>query len=84
MTREDFENGLIAKLKGIKAFYKQYNPQAFEEGNNVYLSMFINGDFISANNRYFVQNENNPDCTLVVNCSKRGDNPIQHVGEELV
>lgn len=78
MTRDDFENGLIAKIEDIKAFYKQYNPQAFEEGNNVYLSMFINGDFISANNRYFVQNENNPDCTFAVNCSKRGDNPIHH------
>lgn len=78
MTREDFENGLIAKIEDIKAFYKQYNPQAFEEGGDLYLSMCIKGDFINANNRYFDHNENNPDCTFVVNCSKRGNNPIYH------
>ena len=78
MTREEFENGLIARIEDIQAFYKQYNPQAFEEGNNPYLSMFINGDFIYANNSYYQMDGCNPDRYSPVNCWKRGDNPVSH------
>lgn len=78
MTREDFENGLIARLEDIRAFYKQYNPSAFENDNKPYISMFINGDFICANNGYYNVNEDNPDVQWKVNCWKRGNKPICH------
>ena len=78
MTREDFENGLIARLEDIRAFYKQYNPAAFEEGNRLYLSMNIGDGIISANNTYYEVNETNPDYTNPVNCWKIGDCEVYH------
>lgn len=77
MTREDFENGLIARIEDIKAFYKLYNPQAFE-GDKLYLSMSIVGDRIIANNRYFEVKENNPDRQFAVNCWKQGNHEVYH------
>lgn len=78
MTREDFENGLIARLEDIRAFYKQYNPKAFEEGNKPYLSMCIYGDTIHAFNRSYRKEDNNPDYEFAVNCSKKGNSPTVH------
>lgn len=78
MTREDFENGLIARLEDIRAFYKQYNPKAFEEGNKPYLSMAIYGDFIHAFNRSYKKEDNNPDNEFAVDCWKRDNSQIVH------
>lgn len=78
MTREDFENGLIARLEDIRAYYKTYNPTVFEEGNRPYLSMTICGDTIMANNAYYEVNENNPDWVAPVNCWKTDNNEVYH------
>lgn len=78
MTREDFENGLIARLEDIRAFYKQYNPAAFEDTEKVFLSMAICRDTLSANNCYYTVDEGNPDYTHPVNCWKTGDSKIYH------
>lgn len=78
MTREEFETGLITRIEDIKAYYKLYNPQAFEEGNKLYLTMSINDNSISANNGYFNVDENNPDTQFPVNCWKFKDNPVTH------
>ena len=50
MTRAEFEKELAVRLEDISALYKKYNPKAFEE-NRVYLSMFLSGGTIHANNR---------------------------------
>ena len=78
MTREDFECELIARMEDIKALYKRYNPQAFEDGNKLYLSMLINGDFMYANNSYFSVNENSPDRHFPVNCWQTDEGKIYH------
>ena len=78
MTREDFECEIIARLEDIKALYRQYNPQAFESGNTPYLSLFINGDFLYANNAYYKIDENNPDRYSPVNCWLAENGKIYH------
>lgn len=78
MTREEFETGLIARLEDIKAYYKTYNPRAFEDGNRLYLTLSINENCLSANNGYFNDTDNNPDKQFPVNCWKFSDNPITH------
>ena len=50
MTRAEFEKELATRLADIRALYKRYNPNAFEE-NQVYLSMFLCDSNIHANNR---------------------------------
>jgi len=78
MTREDFENGLMARLADIRAFYKRYNPRTFEDGNKPFLSMTIYGERLQAFNRSYEVNENNPDREFVVNCWKEGNSPVFH------
>lgn len=52
MTRKEFETALCAKIEDIKAFYQNYNPEAFNEGE-VYLTISISKDYISCNNAYW-------------------------------
>lgn len=78
MTREDFENGLIARLEDIRAYYKTYNPAVFEEGNRPYLSMSICGNIITANNTCYRVDENNPDWITPVDCWKISDQDVYH------
>ena len=52
MTRKEFETALCAKIEDIKAFYKTYNPEAFNE-DNVYLTISISADHLSCNNAYW-------------------------------
>lgn len=76
MTREDFENALCAKLEDIRNFYKQYNPEAFNNGT-VYLYLTINGDgTVMANNAYW--KDDNADYGAPVHCWTRKDGSVYH------
>lgn len=71
MTRKDFETNLTARLEDIRALYKEYNPEAFESPNEVYLTMTLIGDSIMANNHYYNKNETNPDYQNKVDTYKK-------------
>lgn len=74
MERVDFERNLCAKLEDIKALYRKYNPDAFNEGP-LYLTMAICADgTVMANNGYWKCNT--PDKKQPVHCWTKTDGEV--------